>query len=634
MDFSSIFPTNNLSSEDYAPIDVYVLKQYYLSSFEQIMNSYGLDKKKTLIIDSNISQFISYLLTNDITHSLNVEIRIIRGNISPNIDFPIFMVYPTKENLDIIMNFHNSKYKNYLDLNIKSEVIFVPGESYEILEYLNKNNFNDSIHYKNYNIDLIPIDKDILTLNFNEDLRKIYLENNYTIVTYLAKAIIKLEAIFGKFKSKYFCGNFTILLKKCLDREEYDNQVLEETKEETFSLLVFDRSYDFITPMCTNYTYEGLIDKYFGINFNKISVKDNLINIDLKRSNELEDRNVIYKLYNNNFYEKIRSMHYLHANKYLSNELLRFSEINQKAKNESDLGQLKQTLKEFKEYLNKKDDLFKNYNLAKYISDNQNNYKNINTIQTERILLNGFKVENIQNIYDELIGEKVDLYEILRLMVIENFTRNGINKYNKLKRDLLNIYGFQKIFLIENLEKLLWLGDKDFFKSVRKLVGVDFIAISNKLQLIKPNFTMEKITDCSYVFGEFCPIFLKLIEKFIQGGWNNIYEIIKKRGFVDIPKNEKELFNEKKEKNFVFVVFIGGITYAEIEGIRFLNMINNDFKFIIITTSILNHKRCFEQFDFKRDSSFFTFKDYSNQNVEDLENLLNDKSSGNKKKKK
>ena len=219
-------------------------------------------------------------------------------------------------------------------------------------------------------------------------------------------------------------------------------------------------------------------------------------------------------------------------------------------------------------------------------------------------------------------------------MVIENFTRNGINKYNKLKRDLLNIYGFQKIFLIENLEKLLWLGDKDFFKSVRKLVGVDFIAISNKLQLIKPNFTMEKITDCSYVFGEFCPIFLKLIEKFIQGGWNNIYDIIKKRGFVDIPKNEKELFKEKKKKNFVFVVFIGGITYAEIEGIRFLNMINNDFKFIIITTSILNHKRCFEQFDFKRDSSFFTFKDYSNQNVEDLENLLNDKSSGNKKKKK
>ena len=130
MDFSSIFPTNNLSSEDYAPIDVYVLKQYYLSSFEQIMNSYGLDKKKTLIIDSNISQFISYLLTNDITHSLNVEIRIIRGNISPNIDFPIFMVYPTKENLYIIMNFHNSKYKNYLNLNIKSEVIFVPGESY------------------------------------------------------------------------------------------------------------------------------------------------------------------------------------------------------------------------------------------------------------------------------------------------------------------------------------------------------------------------------------------------------------------------------------------------------------------------------------------------------------------------
>jgi hypothetical protein len=136
---------------------------------------------------------------------------------------------------------------------------------------------------------------------------------------------------------------------------------------------------------------------------------------------------------------------------------------------------------------------------------------------------------------------------------------------------------------------------------------------------------MEKITDCSFVLGELCPICLKLIEKFIAGSWNSVNEILKKKCFIHYPKNEKQLFQNKKEKNFVFVVFIGGITYAEIEGIRFLNMMNNDFKFIILTTSILNYKKCFQQLDFKKEKDYFSFSDYTNQNVEDLEKMVKKK---------
>ena len=621
------FPINVLSIEDFLPVNIEVYKQYYLSSFERLMNSYGNDMKKTLIISPKFHNFMTYLITKEIKNSLNIDIILIKEGISNRLEFPIFMINPKKSYIDIIINYHNSKYKNLKDQNNKTEIIFVPNETYEILEYIRKKNFNlSNFNINNYNIDLIPIDKDLFIFDCHNDLRKIYIENNYSLITQLAKSLMKLESIFGKFKSKLYFGNLTQLLKKCFEREEEKNkEILEQTKEEIFSLIVFDRSVDFITPMCTNYTYEGLIDEYFGIEFNKISVKDNLINVDVKKKFELEDKNVTFKLYNNKFYETIRSMHYLHANKYLANELIQFSEVNEKAKKETDFSKLQNTIREFKKYLNKKDDIFKNYNLAKYITNNQNNYKNIKIIQTERILLNGFKVANIQNIYDELIGRKVNLYDILRLMVIENNTRNGIFKYNILKRDLLNIYGFQYIFLFDNLEKLDWLKDRDFFQRVKKFVSTDYLSYINKFQLINKNFNMEKITDCSFVLGELCPICLKLIEKFISGGWSNFIDLLKKKSFLDYPKNEKQIFENKKEKNFIFVVFIGGITYAEIEGIRFLNMINNDFKFIIITTSILNYKKCFEQLDFKKEINYFSFRDFTNQNVEDLETILKKK---------
>ena len=625
MEFSN-FPTNVLSMEDFLPINIEVYKQYYLSSFEQLMNSYGTDKKKTLIISPKYHNFMTYLLTKEIKNSLKIDIILIKEGLSNRLESPIFMINPKKDYIDIIINYHNSKGKKVKDIDSKTEIIFIPNETYEILEYIRKNDFEFFFNIKKYNIDLIPIDKDIFTLDCNNDLRKIFIDNNYSLITQLAKSLIKLESIFGKFKSSFYYGNYSKLLKQNLEREEEKNkEILDQTKEEIFSLIVFDRAVDFITPMCSNYTYEGLIDEYFGIEYNKILVKDNLINVDVKKSFELEDKNITYKLNNNKFYETIRSMHFLHANKYLANELITFSDINESARNETDFSKLQNTLKNFKQYLSKKDDIFKNYNLAKFITNKQNNYKNIKIIQTERILLNGFKVDNIQNLYDELIGERVNLYDILRLMIIENLTRNGILKYNIIKRDILNIYGFQYIFLFENLEKLNWLKDRDFFQRVKKLVSSDFLTFINKLQLVNKNFDMEKITDCSFVLGELCPICLKLIEKFISGGWNKFNEILRKKNFFYYPKNEKQIFENKKEKNFVFVVFIGGITYAEIEGIRFLNMINNDFKFIIITTSILNYKKCLEQLDFKIGKDYFSFSDYTNQNVEDLEKMVKKK---------
>jgi hypothetical protein len=78
--------------------------------------------------------------------------------------------------------------------------------------------------------------------------------------------------------------------------------------------------------------------------------------------------------------------------------------------------------------------------------------------------------------------------------------------------------------------------------------------------------------DASYVFGGFCPISIRLIEALVKRGWNSIKEVIKRLpGEYDYPTNDKEIINPKSRPNFILVVFIGGITYAEIAAIRYLN---------------------------------------------------------------
>lgn len=90
--------------------------------------------------------------------------------------------------------------------------------------------------------------------------------------------------------------------------------------------------------------------------------------------------------------------------------------------------------------------------------------------------------------------------------------------------------------------------------------------------LIKDDVNIMDPDDSAYVFGGFCPITIRLIEALVKRGWNSIKEVIKKLpGDYDYPAHEKEIVNVKNRTNFILVVFLGGVTYAEIAAIRFLN---------------------------------------------------------------
>ena len=44
-------------------------------------------------------------------------------------------------------------------------------------------------------------------------------------------------------------------------------------------MFFLDRSVDYITQMCSEFTYEAMLNNYFGINLNKIKVKNTIAQI-------------------------------------------------------------------------------------------------------------------------------------------------------------------------------------------------------------------------------------------------------------------------------------------------------------------------------------------------------------------
>jgi hypothetical protein len=53
-------------------------------------------------------------------------------------------------------------------------------------------------------------------------------------------------------------------------------------------------------------------------------------------------------------------------------------------------------------------------------------------------------------------------------------------------------------------------------------------------------------------------------------------------GDYEYPQNEKEVILCKSRPNFILLVFVGGITYAEISAIRYLNKTSRGKYFFIL----------------------------------------------------
>jgi hypothetical protein len=186
-----------------------------------------------------------------------------------------------------------------------------------------------------------------------------------------------------------------------------------------------------------------------------------------------------------------------------------------------------------------------------------------------------------------------DYYFILKLFCLESLIQNGIKKnYEHLKRDFLTTYGFENIVLWNNLEKL-----KILKKSEKS--NFNFEKLTKYLKLIIENINLLEADDASYAYNGYCPITIRIIENVFNKGWFNIKEILNKMpGELFYPENENEILKPKYERNVIMLVFVGGITYSEIGCIRYLNKKFPKYRFVILTTFVINSKRIFDNLSF------------------------------------
>ena len=566
------------------PIDLSIFKDHIQKTLLNIISSLPKVEKR-LILESSLIPKISFFI-NDISMLRNIQVKkeIYHMGKAINIDSEIMIfLIPSKllylvEILGIIDKYSK---ENEIPNEVEFHIIFVPTIDSECQSIIRKSLYQKLIKIHNLNIDIFTIDYDLMSLEDNNALKDLYLDHNDNCISILSRTILKFETVFGKIKYRYIKGNLAKQLYNSLKKDE--EKMHFQSENEILGSFFLDRDIDFVTLFCSQGTYEGVIDEFFNINLNSIKIPPKLLEKDSKKDIlkvDLGHSNKLYSLIKDYSFNKIRF--------FLPNRLLIHSKIIEEGRKETDLMKIQKGLEKVKLMKEERQSLTDNINIADYLSQKQKEPINRLCYLFEQQLLLGELPIELHEFYNNYLCKKNDKNILLRLICLESLCQSGIKSkyYDVLKRDYINTYGFQEIFLWKNLEKMNIIKKDD-----RSYI---YYKANKKLNLICENVNIMEENDISYAYNGYSPIIIKLIEKCFLNGWNNLLSILDDLpGETYCPENENRILNPIG-KNFILLVFIGGITYSEIGAIRSLNKKINNIKFIILTTHIITTKRFFQ----------------------------------------
>ena len=576
------------------PIELSIFKEHVENNLLNILDSLPKTEKRLVYEESCLPKLL-FFTTREKLISKKVQkdfIKLKSGILMAGCSVIVYIIPPKKECLEIINNHIEGNNKktdeNNEDIKNKIEyhVIFFPKINLECENYL-KDSYNYACFNKhNLNMDIYPLDYEILSLELNQSFHELYAINNYNSIFLLNRAIIKYETVFGKIKYKYYLGSLGKKLKDLLEEEEKNANLDEE--QSTLACVLLDRSIDMITPLITNNIYEALLDDNFNINLNEINVPIKMLDSNSK-NNTIQTIDLSKK---DKFYTNIKDYGFNQIRSYLPSRLQEQNKILEESKKRTtDLVKIQEDLKNLTKVKEERTSLTNHINLADYIGKKERYPLSRFYYTYEQGLLYGTIPEKFFDFIFDEIRKKSEEYDILKIICLYSIINSGYkNKiYDQLRKEFFLVYGFQELFLWRNLEKLGILKAADN-KSI-------YQTILKKLNLInEEQFESKEQKDISYIYNGFCPIILKLLEKMLEKGWGNIKDILKElSGEFEYPQDESEIISTKGDKQFILLIFIGGITYGELAGVRYLNSKLRNKKFIIITTNMINSKKLFDQ---------------------------------------
>ncbi|CAN1800086.1 Vacuolar protein-sorting-associated protein 33 homolog [Linum perenne] len=574
---------------DNSPLNLKSLREQSQRELVNILKN--IRGKKCLIIDPKLSGSLSLIVQTSILVEYGVELRHLSAD-SVQTD-TTKIVYLVRSQFEL-MKYISSNVHDDISKGLQREyyVYFVPRREVVCEKVLEEEKVHHLMTIGEYPLYMVPFDEDVISFELDGANKDFQVDGNTSSLWHIAKAIHKLESSSGVIPNVRAKGRCSVRVADILNRMQTEEPVnLQDMgMPEINTVILLDREVDMVTPMCTQLTYEGLIDEFFHINNGSVELDASILGAQqqegkkmkhpLNSSDKLfkETRDLNFEVVVQVLRQKATSMKEDYAEMTTTNQSV-------------------SELKDFVKKLNSLPEMTRHINLAQQLTTFTSKQSFLAKLNMEHTVVEAESYDICFEHIEELIHKQEPLISVLRLLILFSVTNSGLPKkqFDYLRRELLHSYGFEHIATLNNLEKAGLLKKQESRSN--------WLTIKRALQLVVEDTDTANPNDIAYVFSGYAPLSIRLVQHAIRSGWRPMEEIlrllpgphseIKRGGFPHSTSFESMSSALGRvadgRRSLVLVVFIGGVTFAEIAALRFLSAQEGmAYELMIATTNMIS----------------------------------------------
>eukprot|EP01012_Entosiphon_sulcatum_P040779 TRINITY_DN5449_c0_g1_i1.p1 TRINITY_DN5449_c0_g1~~TRINITY_DN5449_c0_g1_i1.p1 ORF type:complete len:616 (+),score=132.33 TRINITY_DN5449_c0_g1_i1:1510-3357(+) len=579
-------------------------KSELLSSVERIKGPKALGVDPTLIATL---QLVGHATLKE--RGVNNMFRVAPEGFDTDLRNVVYVVRPKIALMKVVAKHVRQLIRANGDSKQRFFMFMVPRQTLICERVLEEEGVLGQIELRELEMDVIPLDDDLVSMELDTGFRECYLDGDCSSLYYIARAIMKMQAMFGvipKLHAKGRCAKQVTDVLRRMRQELGDKDGglgASTTPPEIHAAFLIDRDVDLISPLVTQLTYEGLIDEFWGINagmfeppFEVVPQAPPPAAAGGKPAPPPPAAKKIRLLLNSNdtVFAEIRDRNFTGVGKLLNTKAVAIDQHYQQRyeMQKKKISEIRDYMRRLPELQAEKDNLAKHIEIASKITEKTtSDFRRFVGIQQS--LLSGEDEKEYLDYVEECINKTEPIGKILRLLALYSAVNNGIKQkqFDFYRHEVTQTYGFEALLTLDNMEKagLIKRQDgKNNYAALRKT----FRLWVDEIDELNPQ-------DIAYVHSGYAPLSVRIVEQGLRpNGWKSVEGVL---GLLPGPMIEEEQRPDIPHAGtkVILIVLIGGITFAEISALRFLNdMLRSQheaeggaggrIQFIVCATKIIN----------------------------------------------
>ncbi|KAN0064744.1 Vacuolar protein-sorting-associated protein 33 [Thecaphora frezii] len=460
-------------------------------------------------------------------------------------------------------------------------VTFVPHRTEPCLQFLDRESVLSDVSLLDFGLEFVPLDKDVISLEEDSAWKRIFADGDHTCIFRSAQALMTMQHAYGLFPRIIGKGNLARRLADLLLRQRREHLASDPTNPSLTtpstsidSLIILDRSVDFATPLCTQLTYEGLIDEVVGIRNAHVEVDPALLSstnqpaqtnlsqpsgsgTPLQMTSTPKKRKHRLDSTSDSLFAEIRDLNFAVVGEKLHRAAKRLNEDYEGRHHAKTVSQIRAFVGKLGGLQNEHASLRLHTGLTEKIMHFTGREEFNRMLEIQQNLVAGLDMNAQQAGIEDMVNEERSLVAVLRLLCLSSIVGSGgggikAKNLEFIKREILQTYGYQHLALLLTLQKVGLLSraasggggnavtsaggvvtgllggggvggggskaDKELAMGGNAEVGGTgrFSSVRKALRLINDDVDERNPADVAYVYSGYAPLSIRLVQAVAQ----------------------------------------------------------------------------------------------------------------------